>query len=197
MKKELSMTPGAVRMRAWLSDPANRARSYARVRARQATELGRKKHAQYSRKYLSQPGVREHRNALARKRWAVNGESRKRRVESYRKWHSSDLEKHRQAKNDRNRATSMALRSQVFALYGGTCMRCGFADERALQLDHIKAIGTKARIDQAKGGPASYYRRILKDDRLRKSLQLLCANCNWIKRCENQEHKKRQEVTGL
>ena len=75
-------------------------------------------------------------------------------------------------------------RDAVVELLGGKCVRCGFDDDRALQVDHINGGGCQEKssttgiyynfvINQIKSGDHHY--------------QLLCANCNWIKRFENRE----------
>lgn len=75
------------------------------------------------------------------------------------------------------------LRLEVSAALGGKCARCGYIDQRALQIDHVNGDGwSELRIGQDK---YSYYKKVLSDTKGR--YQLLCANCNWIKRSENQE----------
>lgn len=66
-------------------------------------------------------------------------------------------------------------------MYGGKCARCGFTDSRALQLDHINGGGTK---EHKRSSSYSVHKRALEGA---NDLQLLCANCNWIKRYENEE----------
>jgi len=81
------------------------------------------------------------------------------------------------------------LRLKVIEKFGGKCIRCGFSDWRALQIDHINGGGLKERIKHRKaGGGDGFNRRILKDTS--NKYQLLCANCNWIKRFENKETRK-------
>lgn len=69
----------------------------------------------------------------------------------------------------------------VFDLLGHACARCGFSDLRALQIDHVNGDGAKER-----GRNQAFYKRILADDGGR--YQILCANCNWIKRHEEGTH---------
>lgn len=75
-------------------------------------------------------------------------------------------------------------------LLGNKCRKCGFDDKRALQFDHVAGGGTKDRNITGKNG--GYYRNrsicksIVKGE---GKFQLLCANCNWIKRTENNEVK--------
>lgn len=80
-------------------------------------------------------------------------------------------------------------RSAILELLGGTCNKCGFSDERALQIDHVNGGG---RDDKARFSSTSiYYKHILEVEG--KGYQLLCANCNWIKRHENKELPYRKE----
>lgn len=71
------------------------------------------------------------------------------------------------------------IRLEVLKLLGGKCVNCGLTDIRVLQVDHIKPVGQKNRLQQLE----------LKKDILKNSTnyQLLCANCNWIKRYDNNE----------
>ena len=71
----------------------------------------------------------------------------------------------------------------VVGLLGGICVKCGFKDIRALQIDHVDGGGSQAR--KTKGTNYSEIARDIKNGS--KKYQLLCANCNWIKRDENNE----------
>lgn len=91
---------------------------------------------------------------------------------------------------DNNRKTialkRQALRQQrrleIINHLGGSCKKCGFTDIRALQVDHVNGGGNKER----RLSIASYYRRIMEDET--GKYQLLCANCNWIKKIDNKEY---------
>lgn len=67
---------------------------------------------------------------------------------------------------------------------GNKCSNCGFSDHRALQIDHKNGGGTAER---KKLGQSGVYLRIVNGDT--EGYQILCANCNWIKRYENNECK--------
>jgi hypothetical protein len=83
----------------------------------------------------------------------------------------------------------LELRKEIFRLLGNKCVRCGFADPRVLQIDHIHGHGTQERKKQTNN--ACYYRLILnKIKNGSKDYQLLCANCNWLKRLEQNEEGK-------
>lgn len=119
-------------------------------------------------------------------------------AEASRKWRQRNPEKVRAMKRasyqrnkvvirarraPRNLERARQLRTDVLAALGNACVRCGFADERALQVDHVHGGGTQER-------------RVLKSTSMRYNAvlanpsryQLLCANCNWIKRAEEQEY---------
>jgi len=79
-------------------------------------------------------------------------------------------------------------RTKLIDKLGNKCIRCGFLDIRALQLDHINGGGTQ-EIKAVKYNTVMLYRFYLTNLELaRKRLQVLCANCNWIKRSENKEY---------
>ena len=74
------------------------------------------------------------------------------------------------------------LRRAALDALGGSCAYCGFDDMRALQIDHILGDGAQRRKTITS---KRMYRNILAGHA--KGLQVLCANCNTIKRIENQE----------
>lgn len=76
----------------------------------------------------------------------------------------------------------------IFGALGCMCNKCGFSDMRALQIDHINGDGAKHRAET--GAANSYYASILKSILAgEKKYQILCANCNWIKKEENNEKR--------
>jgi hypothetical protein len=92
-------------------------------------------------------------------------------------------EEQRARKRERERVYAASLRirlrQQIIERFSGKCARCGFADWRALQVDHVNGGGSDHRKRQSW---KIYYQAILEDtDGL---YQLLCANCNQIKRYE-------------
>jgi hypothetical protein len=74
-------------------------------------------------------------------------------------------------------------REKALNKLGNKCSRCGFSDERALQVDHINGGGTK---EARRISSLGIFKRVLKHP---EDYQLLCANCNWIKRVENNEYQ--------
>ena len=71
------------------------------------------------------------------------------------------------------------------------CIRCGFSDIRSLSIDHIKGNGNKHRKEI---GIGNFYQWIKKNN-FPKGFQVLCFNCQWIKRSENNEVNKGGYVT--
>lgn len=81
-----------------------------------------------------------------------------------------------------------SMRKDLIDFMGGKCIKCGFKDIRALQIDHVNGGGKKEHKNNLLlKSPKTYKEHITKN---RGDYQLLCANCNWIKRHENQENRK-------
>ena len=89
-----------------------------------------------------------------------------------------------------------AKRAQALTHLGARCSNphCGWTnadgsigctDARCLQIDHVKGDGAKKRHGGEGNGVVSY-RKVLKTVP-GEEYQLLCANCNWIKREVNGE----------
>lgn len=86
---------------------------------------------------------------------------------------------------ERNRAYNLRQKMAVHTLLGGICVECGFSDSRALQIDHVNGGGVREK----KGRHGSvYYQDVLASIAKGEiKYQLLCANCNWIKRFNKNE----------
>jgi|SRR5882762_199928 len=70
-------------------------------------------------------------------------------------------------------------RDYLISILGGKCVRCFITTNRVLQFDHINGDGSI--LDSYE--PREILRQINQG-----LIQLLCANCNWIKRAENKEY---------
>ncbi len=112
--------------------------------------------------------------------------------EKYRKYLAHRHEKYLKNR-DRNREKG-ALYNQrkrllTITILGGKCSQCGISDIRVLQIDHINGGGQHQR--KHEGGYKRVTKEVLCDtENAKKKYQLLCANCNWIKRYENNEHNQ-------
>ena len=78
------------------------------------------------------------------------------------------------------------LRETVLTKFGKKCNKCGFNDIRALQIDHVNNNGSDERRKKIAG--ITLLGRALKNKN--NEYQLLCANCNTIKRFENLNRKE-------
>jgi hypothetical protein len=93
-------------------------------------------------------------------------------------------------KNSSDKKLCMALyrrrkvrqdRLAILSHLGPRCVQCGFDDERALHIDHIQGCGAGRREREALGG--SYFATILRKIQAGdQGYQILCANCNAIKK---------------
>jgi len=119
--------------------------------------------------------------------------------ETFKKYEKSDKGKARQRKyhnspkgrkmlNKAKRKYNAKLKKQVFEILGNKCVYCGCIDIRCLQIDHIQGNGAK---DRAKGNISTtlFLKIIRNPEKSKREYQILCANCNWIKRAENGENK--------
>lgn len=66
------------------------------------------------------------------------------------------------------------------------CRSCNFADIRALTLDHIAGNGAEHRRAIGLGSGQAFYEWIIKNS-FPPGFQVLCANCQFIKRSEQNE----------
>lgn len=132
---------------------------------KRANKKWREKHgAEYNRKYY-----KEHRDKL------LLADKRYRDTERYK-----GVEKSRRTKH----------RVRLIQMLGGKCSACGFDDYRALQIDHVFSDGAKHRA-KFKGQNKSYYKDIEKSINAGEGkYQVLCANCNWIKKYEMNENAR-------
>lgn len=77
-------------------------------------------------------------------------------------------------------------RKMALEALGNKCQRCGFDDERALQIDHVNGGGSQER--KFKTFQGSFNNNVIRSFmKGEDKYQILCANCNWIKRAENKE----------
>jgi hypothetical protein len=113
--------------------------------------------------------------------------------EHQRKWrkeHPEQIQKyyreHREHELERMKKYRQEYREKIFAKLGNKCVKCGFSDPRVLQIDHVHGHGIK----ECRGigsNSTKFYKKVLADTK--GNYQILCANCNWIKRHENREER--------
>jgi hypothetical protein len=110
--------------------------------------------------------------------------------ESHNRWKANNIDEHRERNAALSRKTNLILRDSAIDRLGGKCVKCGYNENRnAFQIDHINSDGYIER-KQAGFTHIRFYKSIIQSGDQGK-YQLLCANCNQIKRFENKEHAKR------
>lgn len=103
-------------------------------------------------------------------------------------WQKTYRENHMERIRKNNDRYNHNARQRVVDLLGGKCKRCGFTDIRALQIDHINGGGYR---EIRKHSAKIRYKLVLKSvENKENKYQLLCANCNWIKRYEDKEKRE-------
>lgn len=115
--------------------------------------------------------------------------SDERRREYERNRYHTESAEQREVRRVKDKAYRDGVRQSVLERLGNKCTRCGFSDSRALQIDHINGNGKKDLKERK--SQFSYIKSLadMPDAELYSRYQLLCANCNWIKRAENEEWK--------
>ncbi len=99
----------------------------------------------------------------------------------------------RPCQTEANSGRHQRLRTMVMdALGGPVCLRCGFDDVRALTIDHKNGGGTNHRREAV--SMWSIYRHALENPDL---YQVLCWNCNYIKRIEEGEIPSAEYVAAV
>ena len=95
----------------------------------------------------------------------------------------------------RERKYRQKIRMMLLEILGGKCVRCGESDWRCLQIDHVKGNGFRER-KTAKSKGMNYTLQLLRRVQEGKGsqYQLLCANCNFRKRYENHEWRRKNQT---
>jgi len=117
--------------------------------------------------------------------------------ENHQKTHLDEIQEKQRAyyaktkdhRREVNKAYIAELKETTLSKYSGgppACNRCGFSDIRALSIDHIAGDGCEHRRVDVKGGGFRMY-LWLKYRNYPTGYQVLCMNCQFIKRFENKE----------
>jgi len=145
--------------------------------------------AEYNRQYYLRN--KEERAEKQKRYYLENKEKISARAREYQKKNKEKIRektkiwylKNHEREKTKNREAAKKARKEIIAHMGGCCTKCGFDDWRALQADHVNDDGAQ---DRKKRGHTPH--ALLRDIKQHKDkYQLLCANCNWIKRYENRE----------
>lgn len=101
------------------------------------------------------------------------------------KWRKENLAEARKYEREYQKKYRSKVRDEAIIHYGGKCAKCGIDDFRILQIDHIKDDGYKHR----KEIKTWQFPMWLKKHDYPKGYQILCCNCNWLKRYEKLNKK--------
>jgi 5-methylcytosine-specific restriction endonuclease McrA len=97
----------------------------------------------------------------------------------------ADLDKQREFQRKWARNNRKKRKERVIALLGGECVRCGNADSRVLEIDHVVPLRRKDRTNNCSDSGSELWRRVLAGQVAKDDVQLLCANCHAIKTLED------------
>jgi hypothetical protein len=94
----------------------------------------------------------------------------------------------------RDSARRYRLKIDVMSHYSNEikCCKCGIADIRVLCLDHINGHG-QDHLRSIKVSAGMPFYKWVRDNGYPHGYQILCLNCNVIKRIENNEYRKKYE----
>jgi len=113
---------------------------------------------------------------------------RERNREKIREWQRLYRARRREHFSELRRKQKEKLKLEVLKHYSQSdppkCVRCGFSDLRALTIDHVDGKGSIHRRQLRNKGGYHFY-LWLKNQGLPEGYQVLCMNCQWIKREEN------------
>ena len=94
-------------------------------------------------------------------------------------------EKNKVTISTRNKNRWIRYKNEMYGLLGGKkCKSCGFEDERALAIDHVFNDGYKER--KLEKSISQMRKRVFATP---NRYQILCYNCNQIKKYENQNRE--------
>lgn len=109
-------------------------------------------------------------------------------VKSVLEWRANNLQRSRKNNRKSTKKYNQINRRKALIYISGDppqCNHCGFSDARALQIDHIKGNGASERkIKKLITDRLCKHILTLEKQEVIENYQVLCANCNWIKRVE-------------
>lgn len=135
--------------------------------------------------------TKEEKLEYAKKYYRANKEKISERIKNYKLSNIEKFRSYQKSYRIKNREKYLPyyqekrnkFRKELLKLAGGIeCKSCGFQDWRALQIDHINGNGRKD--DSIRKNQVKFKRDVIENP---NKYQVLCANCNWIKRYENNE----------
>lgn len=109
-------------------------------------------------------------------------------MDSNKKWRIENYEHYREMTRRLDKKYYYRINAEMYSLLGGKCKHCNIDDPRVFQIDHVDGGGNSRKIKNRSG--QGLRRQMLQEIREgSERYQLLCANCNIIKKHENGEIK--------
>lgn len=118
-------------------------------------------------------------------RLAYVKEWRRKHPEKCLEYHRRGNGKYKRQKSEYAKRKNQEWKIQVLTHYAGglpKCTRCGFSDIRALSIDHINGGGNRHRQEIKR----TFYHWLIQQN-YPLGYQVLCMNCQFIKRVEEEE----------
>ena len=112
--------------------------------------------------------------------------NRERILERQKQYRAKHREKLRRLRKERKEKLKLEVLKHYSKSDPPRCVRCGFSDIRALTIDHIDGSGNIQRKQLHNKGGYHFY-LWLKKQGYPEGYQVLCMNCQWIKRWEQDE----------
>lgn len=114
---------------------------------------------------------------------------------THKKWMKNNMWRYHDNIVENTKRYYNKARKGLIEILGNKCVNpeClvvgGCEDFRCLQIDHKDGDGYKDRLTN---GRLSYYLKHI--DEAKQKLQILCANCNWIKKHDNKENHSKYRI---
>lgn len=119
----------------------------------------------------------------------LNSEKMKIKRINEKKWRASNKEYSLIYQKKWSQKKFEQIKEKIYDKLGHVCVKCGFSDKRALCIDHLNGGGYSELRSMS---VFKYYNKVLNDTT--NSYQILCHNCNWIKKRENNEVRKSKKL---
>lgn len=142
-------------------------------------------------KYCSKKCGRKHYYETHKEKWIKSLKYRD--PAKKREWDKNYRIRHHDREVDRVAEWRKKYKMMAFKHYSPElkCNKCGINDMRVLSIDHINGDGWKDRQKGSRRGSGWNFCRWLIKNGYPEGYQVLCMNCQFIKRHENDEQTKR------
>lgn len=152
------------------------------------------RHATYMREWRAKNV--DHARELDRESYKRCAVRRRAYAATYRRLNSTRKRFYDQTRRQARKDYRNGLRIRLVLLLGSKCVKCGYTDLRALQIDHINGGGTTDR--KRFTNNIMFHRYYLRNrEEASHELQVLCANCNTIKRLVKKEYSLARYASGI